>query len=157
MAASSGPSGLGNNWLISLDNTDLLFLETAIKQLSLDRDTEQELLEALYSAAGRNLTPLPRAFALAQNYPNPFNPVTAISFSVPEEAANVVISLRVFDIRGALVRTLVDQAVQPGEHTVFWDGTADNGGALPSGVYIYRLAAGPGAGKIFTRKMVLLK
>lgn len=77
---------------------------------------------------------LPRHFALHQNYPNPFNPATTISFDLPEES---IVTLKVFDILGQEVQTLLHQRKEPGRHYVNFDGTA-----LASGVYFYRLKAG---------------
>jgi hypothetical protein len=94
---------------------------------------------------------IPRAFALGQNFPNPFNPSTTIKFSV-EGAGRV--ALKVYDLRGRLVRTLVDDRMEGGEHAVQWDGTADNGEAVGSGIYIYRITSGD---HVAARKMVLLK
>jgi flagellar hook assembly protein FlgD len=87
-----------------------------------------------------------------QNTPNPFNPTTAIRFVVPEGGARV--ALRVYDVEGRLVRTLVDGHRPAGSQAAVWDGASDSGVASASGVYFYRLEA-PGFTQ--TRKMVLLK
>jgi hypothetical protein len=97
----------------------------------------------------------PRAatgFALRQNAPNPFNPVTGIAYSVPGGGAHV--SLRVFDARGRLVRTLVDGYEPGGDRTASWFGRDDRGLPVASGIYYYQLTA-----RSFSemRKMVLLK
>jgi len=68
--------------------------------------------------------PLPAAaqpFVLLQNSPNPFNPHTNIGYSLPESSANTHVSLKVFDLRNKLIRTLVDGIKPPGSYTVFWD------------------------------------
>ncbi|MCE5270839.1 T9SS type A sorting domain-containing protein [bacterium] len=101
-----------------------------------------------------NATPsLPRAFSLGQNVPNPFNPSTTIGFSLagynPER-----VCLKVYDLRGRLVRTLLDRLFAPGAYSVLWSGDDDSGRRLGSGVYFYRLSAGEFTR---TRKMVLLK
>ncbi len=90
--------------------------------------------------------PLPIAFKLYQNYPNPFNPTTTIQFNVPSSG---FVSLKVYDVLGREVRTLVDKMEQPGNYTVTF-----NAGNLPSGVYFYMLEAGR-----FTavKKMMVLK
>ncbi len=105
---------------------------------------------------------LPRHFALMQNYPNPFNPITKIGFSVPDfgtrsrsPEANGQIAdyglatLKVYDVLGREVATLVNEVKQPGMYTVQWDGSRQ-----ASGVYFYRLDAGS-----FTnvKKLILLK
>jgi hypothetical protein len=94
---------------------------------------------------------LPTEFALGDNYPNPFNPTTAISFAVPEPAH---VSLDVYNVLGRKVATLVDAVLQPGYYAHNWDGRSQNGRALPSGLYFYRLEAGSFRQ---THKMVLLK
>ncbi len=90
-------------------------------------------------------------FALGQNYPNPFNPTTTIAFDVPSAGR---VSLVIYDVTGARVRTLVDGDVRAGAHRVAWDGTNEARERAGSGVYFYRLATG---GKVLTKKMVLLK
>jgi flagellar hook assembly protein FlgD len=89
---------------------------------------------------------------LAQNRPNPFNPTTTIEFTV-KERANV--QLRIYNVAGQLIRTLVNEARTPGEvHTATWDGRNDAGQSVSSGVYFYKLVAGT---FVQTKKMVLLK
>lgn len=96
--------------------------------------------------------PLPQvAFGLAQNHPNPFNPATQLSFSL-ERAGRA--SLRVFDMRGRLVRTLVSAQLAAGEHTVTWNGQDDRGQQVASGVYLYRLES---SGQTVERRMMLVK
>ena len=88
---------------------------------------------------------------LLQNFPNPFNPTATIRFEIarPEH-----VRLNVYDIRGRLVRTLVDELRQANSYQVVWDGTNNNGGAVASGVYFYRMTAGS---FVQTHKMMLLK
>ncbi|NNE43784.1 MAG: T9SS type A sorting domain-containing protein, partial [Gemmatimonadetes bacterium] len=91
-------------------------------------------------------------FALHQNAPNPIaGPATRIQFAVPRATDA---SLRVFDVSGRLVATLLDGKVDAGVHTVNWNGRNANNRAVSSGVYFYRLQAD---GKEATRKMVILK
>ncbi len=82
---------------------------------------------------------LPESFALKQNYPNPFNPTTTIAFALPEESK---VSIKIYDISGSLVRTLVNDNRLAGEYNVAWNGQNDNGMQVSSGVYIYRIEAG---------------
>jgi len=79
------------------------------------------------------------ASGLSATFPNPFNPITTIEYEV---SAPVQVRLQVFDLRGRLVRTLVDQRLGAGHHRVQWTGADDRGQELASGVYIYRLEAG---------------
>ncbi|MBD3367765.1 MAG: M6 family metalloprotease domain-containing protein [Candidatus Eisenbacteria bacterium] len=97
--------------------------------------------------------PLPGdRLALRQNAPNPFNPTTRIAFSVPSDADRV--QLRVYNVRGQVVRTLVDGVLEPGPHSVVWDGRSDDGIPLASGIYFSRIETGQ---ESVTRKMALLK
>jgi hypothetical protein len=89
---------------------------------------------------------LPKFFALYQNFPNPFNPVTTIEFSIVNPQFTI---LRVYDLLGREVETLVNEVKQPGVYTVPWD--ASN---VPSGVYFYQLRAGAYAE---SKKLVVLK
>ncbi len=89
--------------------------------------------------------------ALVQNYPNPFNPATTIAFSL---AKNSQVVLAIYDVRGALVRVLIDEPRAAGGQRAVWDGKDDSGSDVSSGVYFYRLTAGRFQS---TRKMVLLK
>jgi photosystem II stability/assembly factor-like uncharacterized protein len=79
-------------------------------------------------------TTLPRGYTLAQNYPNPFNPTTTISFEIPSLS---FVSLKVFDILGREVSTIVSEELQAGTYTRQW-----NAANMASGVYFYRLHAG---------------
>jgi uncharacterized delta-60 repeat protein len=79
------------------------------------------------------------SFELAQNYPNPFNPSTMIRFALPEAAQ---VSLKIYDVAGQLVQTLVDGVIEAGRHQVVWDGTNQHGVQVASGVYFYQLLAG---------------
>ena len=87
------------------------------------------------------LLTLPQKFSLSQNYPNPFNPLTSIEFAIPAGISEHV-RLNIYDLRGALVRTLVDKVYNPGVHSALWDGTDETGNKVSSGVYIYMLRAG---------------
>jgi hypothetical protein len=88
---------------------------------------------------------------LAQNYPNPLNPSTKFSFTIPERAQ---VSVRIFDVRGRLVRTVVDEMLPAGTHVRSWNGISDNGREVASGVYYYRLDT---MGKRIARKLIVLK
>jgi subtilisin family serine protease len=105
--------------------------------------------------------PLPAATRLIANVPNPFNPVTTISYKLATAAH---VTLRVFDVRGQLVRTLVAETQQPQQHNAVWDGRHDDGRAVASGIYFARLRtrshaglapSSPGTDSI--RKMTLVR
>jgi len=98
---------------------------------------------------------LPKAFALGQNYPNPFNPSTTIDFTVPGgNSEKQLVTLKVFNLRGQMVRSLVDEGRISGAYRIQWDGRADNGVKAASGIYVYQLTVGD---QTTSRKMVLLK
>lgn len=86
------------------------------------------------------------SFKLSQNYPNPFNPSTTISFTL---ASTSDVNLKVFDIKGSLVQTLIQKPMTAGDHSIQF-----NASNLPSGVYIYTLETSQGK---LTRKMTLIK
>jgi flagellar hook assembly protein FlgD len=82
---------------------------------------------------------IPKRYALYQNYPNPFNPSTIIRFDIAEKSH---VTLKIFNILGQEVRTLINSVVTPGEKSVSWDGRNDNGLTVNSGIYIYVINAG---------------
>jgi hypothetical protein len=80
----------------------------------------------------------PAHFNLDQNYPNPFNPETVIKFSLPQDSR---VSLKVYNILGQVVNTLVDETLPAGNHSVSWNGKNERGTDVASGVYFYRIKA----------------
>jgi predicted outer membrane repeat protein len=95
---------------------------------------------------------VPMASFLEQNYPNPFNPITRIRLGLagPER-----VSLKIYDVAGRLVRTLLGgQELEAGVHAYEWDGKSDEGRPVASGIYFYRIEAG---GFTASRKMILLR
>jgi hypothetical protein len=113
---------------------------------------------------------MPREVVLEQNYPNPFNPTTTISYQLPalsarqtvgglgvEGTADSFVRLKVFDVLGREVASLVNEVVRPGVYIARWDGSA-----RPSGVYFYHLEVRPSGGGqtgdfTATRKMILIR
>jgi hypothetical protein len=96
---------------------------------------------------------VPRGFTLLANYPNPFNPETIIGYRL-NLAEPTPVSLRVFNLLGQRVRTLVSAVQSSGEYRILWDGRSDHGTLLASGVYFLRLQVGE-SGQ--TRKLVLTR
>lgn len=94
---------------------------------------------------------IPESFDLKQNYPNPFNPTTSIEYSVPEQSD---ISIKIYDISGSLVATLVNENKEPGIYTSVWDGRNQRGIRVASGIYIYRMV---GQNFVQNKRMILLK
>jgi hypothetical protein len=96
----------------------------------------------------------PQSFSLSQNYPNPFNPSTTIRYDIPSDSDSVPVRLLVYDLRGRLIRTLVDEDRVPGRSQVHWDGRDNRGKSVSSGVYLYRIEAGD---YFYTRKMIVVR
>ncbi|OGC81370.1 MAG: hypothetical protein A2W07_06410 [candidate division Zixibacteria bacterium RBG_16_43_9] len=100
----------------------------------------------------------PKRFELSQNYPNPFNPVTTIPFTVYGSQfmvhSPIHTTLKVYNILGQLVRTLVDEEKTPGKYEINWDGNDDSGKDVGSGIYFYQLRT---RDYTDTKKMVLLR
>ena len=120
---------------------------------------------------------VPDHFALGQNFPNPFNPSTTIifelkpeyqilnipvspgkndEFSIPPmgKISRIFVSVKIYNVRGQLVKTLIEDELPPGRHEVVWDGTDQGGERVASGVYLYRLKTPKSQ---TTRKMIFLK
>ena len=107
------------------------------------------------SASPVDQTPRTAALNLQANVPNPFNPSTRITFDLADTGqGSTRVSLRVFDLQGRLVKVLLEESMAADRHTAVWDGRNDQGAAVPSGVYVYRLSA---AGKTLARTMTLAK
>jgi len=96
-------------------------------------------------------TDSPVVTALGGNIPNPFNPITVINYSIKDAGQ---VSVVVYNAKGQYVKTLVDAAMDAGEHSVSWEGTNENGNSVKSGVYFYRMKSGRYTS---TKKMILLK
>ncbi len=94
---------------------------------------------------------LPSGFELVGNYPNPFNPATTIVYNLPEQG---LVNLSVFDLRGNVVATLVNEVQAAGRKAINWKAIDESGMPVGTGVYLYRIQAGA---ELRTGKMVLLK
>lgn len=115
-------------------------------QVKINTELFGEIITDKATAVEDDPETLPEEYALFQNYPNPFNPITTINYQLPEPG---VVNLKVYDIVGQEVSTLVESYRPAGLHIVRFD--ASN---LNSGIYFYKLRAGD---KMFLRKMLLLK
>jgi len=96
-------------------------------------------------------TDAPAASALSQNFPNPFNPRTTIRYDMKEKG---LVTVKVFNVAGQLVRTLVSEMKEPGSYTAVWDGKNNFGADAASGIYFCKMET---AGFSATKKMVLLR
>jgi len=99
-----------------------------------------------------NVESTPTEFALLQNFPNPFNPETTIKYNVAN-GGNV--SLRIYNVVGQVVKTLVAEQQNAGRYTVRWSGTDDRGVSVSSGIYFYQITAGSDFQDV--KKLMLLK
>jgi len=122
--------------------------------------TEFEIREIDLSSAGGQYVAvsfgfaepnLPESFTLYQNFPNPFNPETNISFALPGAFR---VQLAVYNILGERVKILADGVFAAGQHELTWDGRNDDGQAVSSGIYFYRLVTSEAS---LSKKMMLLK
>jgi len=115
------------------------------------------IMEAVINWMGNDVndniteTETPTPYKLAQNFPNPFNPSTTIMFDMREKGH---VSLKIYNVAGQLVRTLVNGVKDAGHHKITWDGRNNDGVSIASGVYFYKMET-----KRFsqTRKMVMLR
>ncbi len=96
---------------------------------------------------------IPVSTVLYQNYPNPFNPTTTICFSLTAKDAEDA-QVRIYNIKGQKVETLVNEVLSVGEHSIIWNGRDSNNKRVSSGIYLYKLKAGD-----YTdiKKMILIK
>jgi hypothetical protein len=90
-------------------------------------------------------------WAMEQNHPNPFNPITLISYSLPRP---LHVELKIYNLRGEMIRTLVNEDQTGGAHVAIWNGCDDQGGGVASGTYFARLESEEG---VLIRKMMLIK
>ena len=150
----------------SLENPSEFEIENELRQLAngvpyFESINEQNILVNEASAVFTNALlvvddwghgGVPMMFSLEQNFPNPFNPITQIRYQLPNQTR---VSIRVHDIMGRLVKTLVpDQTRLAGFHQITWDATNNNGDPVSAGMYLYVIQT-----KEFTdtHKMVLMK
>jgi len=96
-------------------------------------------------------TSIPVETRIIGNYPNPFNPSTTLRYGLSEPGQ---VSLKVYNMLGQVVRTIIDEHQVEGYHEALWDGMNDVGGTVASGIYIYRMTAGS---FVETKRMLLVK
>jgi len=129
-------------------NIPLYFLDSLQVRVAVAQALDD--LESTTSIAGPQ-SQSPLRFGLGGATPNPFNPVTTIPYSLDQRAR---VTLRIVDVQGRIVRTLVDGIMDPGRYRATWGGEGAGGRAVSSGVYFAELGAGPQTAR---RKLVLLK
>ncbi len=123
-------------------------LRSPIDRVEIARDTFLWMQMLIYTGEEGAI---PSAYRLAQNFPNPFNPATAIRYDVREKG---LVSIRIYDVSGRLVRTLVNDVKEAGSWTAAWDGKNDAGAPAASGIYFCKMRAGEFEA---TRKLVMLR
>lgn len=94
---------------------------------------------------------LPQEFTLFQNYPNPFNPTTKIRYQLRQSTE---VSLKIYNLLGQLIRTLIDEKQRAGEYSVVWDGKDAKGERVASGIYLYKIQT---QYFVKTKKMILIR
>jgi hypothetical protein len=138
---------------ITHDGTAALYVTWSDERLpaSIGKNKEAFYKVGYGVVTGVETSPSPSLSKLLRNYPNPFNPRTTVEFTLTRDAAT---TLRVYDVNGKLVRTLVNSFLAAGRRSVTWDGRDDSDRPVASGVYFMRLQAG---GQFLSRTVNLLK
>ncbi|MCF7918989.1 MAG: choice-of-anchor J domain-containing protein [Candidatus Cloacimonetes bacterium] len=139
--------------MLDIDETSYIFMNMTGDHhygvAAVYNDGESDIENAWLVDNDDNL--LPTVTALQGNYPNPFNPETAIKLSLAEDAN---VEINIFNMRGQIVRTLVNEYMDAGFHNIVWNGTNDHGQNVASGVYFYNMKSDRYSS---TKKMILMK
>jgi len=145
------PIGIGfvNNSCVSISGCSWVIDSVDYSNAFFETMADCEAVCSSVSSESSNHPPI--RIQLVQNYPNPFNPRTSINFSIETFHPT---SLRIFDLSGRLVKTLLDRSLSPGNYEIDWDATNNTGQKVSGGIYYYTLEVGDFKE---TRKMVLLK
>ena len=148
----SAKGGLGSTNIRVYDSSEQLLYE--FNDNSADGGAfsyEVYNFNAPVSTNNNNLQSNERNFRLEQNYPNPFNPWTTIEFEMPMEEN---VTIKIYDINGRLIKTLLDEKKPLGIHSVIWDGKNNSGNNVATGTYFYQIQMG---NLLESKKMILLK
>ena len=142
------------NQNIDNPNTMLLFEEVSAGDAGANPITATSQGLGLFtnsSLSSVDKASLPQEYSLHANYPNPFNPSTVITYDL---AGDGHVDLSIYNVVGKKVKTIVNKNESAGRKVAVWYGADDAGNSLSAGMYFYRLTAG---GKVFTKKMILMK
>jgi len=153
---------LSENWLMYLfdssediainlkDHSEIFFSPVAGKQT---RTPYKFVIgtEAFILQNSDEIPLVPLEFELFQNYPNPFNAATTIAFNLPKR---MHVTVKIYNLLGQSVKTLVDEEVSGGQHRIYWDGKNNQGNLISTGLYIVRLQA---KDKVAVKKLLLIK
>ncbi len=145
--ATNLPTGASYSWVDEAVTNGVSYSYTLV---AIDNRGARSTLQTVAATPAATVS-VATDYALYQNYPNPFNPTTEIRFNLPDATQ---VELKVFNMVGQLVTTLVDGVRPAGVYTVQWNGKDVNGMPVPTGTYIYQLQAGSFTD---TKKMLLLK
>jgi hypothetical protein len=133
------------NFILNIKSNDIIYWSDTV---NLDKLTDIDNISET----------IPLKYELSQNYPNPFNPTTTIKYSIPQINVGTEnfpsVQVKIYDILGREIATLVNQKQNPGNYEIKWDGLSASGGQVPSGVYFYKLQANE---YTKTKKMILLR
>ncbi|MFA7289238.1 MAG: LamG-like jellyroll fold domain-containing protein [Melioribacteraceae bacterium] len=147
MLGKSGTTGTVSYFSGSMDNVQIFNYALSQEEITnIYNSVRIPAIKVPVSVEDQTNGAIPNVYSLSQNYPNPFNPTTTINYQIPKEG---IVQLRVFDILGREVSTLVNEVQTPGNHKVNFDGKY-----LSSGVYFYRLTSGS---FVSTKKFILIK
>jgi subtilase family serine protease len=144
--SGSNPVRLGDRFDITVVNDVGEPVREAIEYTVTEED-----LKRRRASLTLTVTATPRVTTLYQNFPNPFNPVTTVRYEIAEAGD---VTLNIYNVRGQLIKTLVNESRRPGFYEVQWRGNNNRGESVASGVYFYKLTA-PGFNR--SKKMVFLK
>jgi hypothetical protein len=154
LALLGGNTAIGGSGQIASISFRLLQskdLSLGFSQIDLRDGENNKLSGQQLGTAYASVLQVPKTYGLSQNYPNPYNLQTQIAYQLPQAG---MVLLKIYNIRGELVRTLVKEHKPAGYYTVTWDGKNGDGVAVSSGIYFYRLSSESFSA---TRKMVMIK
>ncbi|MGD1049415.1 MAG: FlgD immunoglobulin-like domain containing protein, partial [Candidatus Krumholzibacteriaceae bacterium] len=130
------------------------FMRDDLGRAPIDRfEIANDVFQFFQNTVNIDITPAvtPKSYRLAQNFPNPFNPSTTIRYDMKEKG---LVRIKIYNVAGALVRTVVDGPKDAGAYSIAWDGRNNTGSAVASGIYFCKMEA---KGFAETKKMVLLR
>jgi hypothetical protein len=146
------PANSNKLYTVKINVTSVIDVDDNILIVSNDPNYQSHQIAVhLNSVGNSDPTVIPIVTKLDGNYPNPFNPVTSIRFSTKEQGN---VSIIVYNSKGQVVRTLVNEHKKAGNHAVIWNGADDNGKPVSSGLYLYKMQA---KGYTQLKKMMLMK
>jgi hypothetical protein len=159
------PRGIDSvSWqLIAADSNNVTLRKSYWNWMLIERGSERGMHNPKYAIdvlrysrqAIIGITPIsnevPMRFEMTQNYPNPFNPATYINFAIAKQSD---VTIKIYDIMGREVKTLVNEKMNPGKYKVDWISDNNEGKIVSSGVYFYRIIAGTFTD---TKKMILIR